>query len=236
MVSPVKRQLKRLCYYGWNRQCPICGRTFRRFAPGGAERRPDAECPYCYSKERHRLFYLYLQKEQAMRFEGKKMLHFAPEFCLTETFAKSKGLLYVSADLYEPAVSERVNICAIPHPDSTFDYILCFHILEHVPDDRLALSEMRRVLKRGGHLLLMIPVYEGKTIEDASVRSPRKRLELFGQEDHVRKYGRDFFIRLHEAGFIYKELAAHDIITNPAQTKRFGASLQGESLIVATPA
>src|SRR4029077_8850135 len=85
-------------------------------------------------------------------------------------------------------------------PDSYFYLILCSHVLEHVPDDRAAMSELRRVLAPGGLALVLTPYRpEVPTYEDPSVSSPLDRMVAFGQQDHVRIYGMDLADRLREA-------------------------------------
>jgi SAM-dependent methyltransferase len=96
---------------------------------------------------------------------------------------------------------ERMDVTDIHHPDESFDVIYCSHVLEHVPDDRLAMSELRRVLKRAGWAVLLVPITAEQTIEDPTVTDPAERERLFGQHDHVRRYGPDYVDRLREAGF-----------------------------------
>ncbi len=130
------------------------------------------------------------------------MLHLAPEECLEPIFRKAAGEGYVSADLSSPRAMVKANVTGLPYPDECFDVIHCSHVLEHVPDDMAAMRELHRVLKTGGCALLMVPTREGPTLEDPSITDPRERARLFGQEDHVRFYGRDdFACRLRETGF-----------------------------------
>ena len=95
----------------------------------------------------------------------------------------------------------RLDICDIPCGENTFDVIYCSHVLEHVTDDRKALREFRRVLKNGGWAILQVPITSDVTFEDATVTDPSERERLFGQHDHVRRYGPDYRDRLIEAGF-----------------------------------
>jgi SAM-dependent methyltransferase len=113
------------------------------------------------------------------------------------------NVTYHSADLASPRAAERFDICAIPYPDDTFDVILCSHVLEHVPDDRKAMSELFRVMKRGGWGLIEAPMNRkrAQTFEDWSVTSEADRERVFGQRDHVRIYGKDYYARLRGVGF-----------------------------------
>jgi SAM-dependent methyltransferase len=131
----------------------------------------------------------------------------SPEPSLT-AFIRSKGLKsYKTCDLFKPDVDLRIDICNIELPDQSFDLVLCLHVLEHVPDDRKAMSELRRILRPSGMAIIMVPLEEGldETYENPSIVSEADRLIHFGQEDHVRYYGRDLRDRLRGAGFSIRE-------------------------------
>ena len=88
-----------------------------------------------------------------------------------------------------------------------FDTIICSHVLEHVPADAKAMSELFRVLRPGGVAIIQVPYADdcAETDEDPSVTDPLERERRFGQFDHVRIYGRDFADRLRRAGFVVDE-------------------------------
>lgn len=91
----------------------------------------------------------------------------------------------------------------MPFENDIFDVVLCNHVLEHVEDDILAMQEIARVLKPGGFAILQVPFFHpipDNTLSDPSVTSPRQREKMFGQDDHVRKYGRDYPRRIERAG------------------------------------
>lgn len=186
------------------RNCSVCGHTGRFFSyefPLAA----DQMCPSCLSLTRHRALALCASQEPL--FEGKDILHLAPEASLT-TFIRSKGVQsYKTGDLFRPDVDYRVDVCAIDLPDQSFDVVLSLHVLEHVADDRKAMSELRRILRPSGTAIIMVPMEEGldETYENPSIVSKADRLIHFGQEDHVRYYGRDIRDRLREAGFSIRE-------------------------------
>jgi SAM-dependent methyltransferase len=100
----------------------------------------------------------------------------------------------------------KINIADIPLPDDQFDCVICYHVLEHIPDDQKAMRELFRVLKPGGWAILQSPIdfNHDKTFEDPSIVSPDERERFFGQNDHVRIYGRDYKDRLEKAGFVVK--------------------------------
>jgi ubiquinone/menaquinone biosynthesis C-methylase UbiE len=95
----------------------------------------------------------------------------------------------------------QMDVTRLDFPDESFDAIVCNHVLEHVPDDRKALAEFYRVLKKGGWASIQVPIEGEDTQENLSVSDPLERARLFGQSDHVRKYGRDFLFKLEDAGF-----------------------------------
>jgi SAM-dependent methyltransferase len=49
----------------------------------------------------------------------------------------------------------------LPWEDGYFDLITCLDVIEHTPDDRVTLAELRRVCKPGGFLLVTVPAYQG---------------------------------------------------------------------------
>jgi SAM-dependent methyltransferase len=108
----------------------------------------------------------------------------------------------ITTDIEMPGVHVWSDIGALPFPSDAFDAIICFHVLEHIPDDRKAMKELRRVLRPDGVLFCHVPL-SGKlnTFEDPNITSPSERRRHFGQEDHVRFYGADIIHRLWEAGF-----------------------------------
>jgi ubiquinone/menaquinone biosynthesis C-methylase UbiE len=138
----------------------------------------------------------------------KRMLHVAPERAFTTQLKRIPSLDYLTADLYNPRAMVKMDITDIQYPDASFDVIYCSHVLEHVPDDRKAMREFFRVLKPTGWAVLQVPITADHTIEDPSVVEPEERERLFGQKDHVRRYGPDYTQRLEEAGFTVKCIPA----------------------------
>jgi SAM-dependent methyltransferase len=188
-------------------ECPLCGSRYRRFMPYGyVEVRKNALCPRCLSLERHRLLWLWIEQGGA-GLEGK-FLHIAPEVCLERKFEKIfTPENYITADLESPLAKVKIDVQAIPFPDRTFDIVFCNHVLEHVADDRRAMSEMYRVMKPGGWGVMLAPIDESRksTFEDDTVTDPAERTRLFGQYDHRRVYGKDYAQRLREAGWQVEE-------------------------------
>ncbi len=180
------------------RLCPLCGWRGFRFEPFGnrAVYREDAGCPICGSLERHRAAFLLLKGRIP---SGQKVLHVAPE-PLMIPWLVSLSCEYLNVDLQHPAM-RRMDLTNIDLPDCSKTLVWCSHVLEHITDDRKALSEIFRVLAPGGLLVLQVPIGGDETFEDPKMVSDADRLENFLQEDHVRLYGRDFTKRLEEAGF-----------------------------------
>ena len=189
-------------YRGTGGFCPVCATASRRFRRAGSRPRNNAQCVSCGSRGRHRLTWLFLERNTDF-FDGrpKTMLHIAPERCFEPRFREVVGDGYLTADLSHPGVMERMDITDIHHPNDSFDIIFCSHVLEHVEDDRAAMAEIQRVLKPEGWAILLVPILAEVTIEDPSVVEPAERKRLFGQEDHVRAYGPDYVQRLRDAGF-----------------------------------
>lgn len=183
---------------------PIDGKSFRKFLPYGYEKtRENVLAPGTLSLERHRLFWLYLQNETDFFFKPSKVLHFAPEQAFYDRFKRLEHLDYITTDLNSPLADVKADICDLPFNDNEFDYIFCNHVLEHIPDDTKAIKELYRVLKPGGTGVFQVPqdLSREKTFEDDSITEKKERAEIFGQYDHVRIYGKDYFDRLRNAGF-----------------------------------
>lgn len=183
--------------------------------PFGAPLRNDAQCVHCGSLERHRLTWLFLeQKTDFFDHQPKKMLHVAPEPVFEQLFSKELGEGYLTADLYNPAAMVKMDITDIQYPDETFDIIYCSHVLEHVPDDKKAMKEFYRVLKPEGWAILLVPIMDGETHEDLSITDPQERIRLYGQDDHVRRYGTDniYLDRLQDAGFTVTVFQPSDLL------------------------
>ena len=207
-------------YFGFQRTCPICNYRCRLFRPWGLDRRTDALCRKCGSLERHRLTMLFLERKTDL-FEGRvrTFLHVAPEPFFVPMFEGVVGDGYLSADLSAPGVMERMDIMAIQHPDMSFDALYCSHVLEHVDDDRRAIGELYRVLKPNGWAILNVPITVDKTFEDPSVVDPKARERVFGQRDHVRRYGPDYTRRLSDSGFLVSQYTPSDFLSTTEITK-----------------
>lgn len=204
IISPLALKVLAIFYRGNNVECPISKTTYRQFLPYGRNpARPNALCPDSLSLERHRLMWLYLKEKTNFFSAPLKVLHVAPEHCFLKEFESMKNLDYITADIESPLAKIKMDIHKIPFPDNTFDVAFCNHVMEHVEDDIKAMSELHRVLKPGGWAIIQSPLdlTREKTYEDPTITSPEEREKLFGQNDHVRVYGRDYKERLERGGF-----------------------------------
>ncbi len=183
---------------------PIDGKTFKSFLPYGyGSQRVNVLSPSTLSLERHRLLWLYLKQETSFFSKPAKLLHFAPEQAFYKRFKKMKHLDYVTTDLNSPLADVKADICNLPFNADSFDIILCNHVLEHIPDDTKAMQELYRILKPGGFGIFQIPqdIQREHTFEDNSITDKKERAKIFGQYDHVRVYGLDYFDKLRDIGF-----------------------------------
>lgn len=188
---------------------PIDGKGFKTFLPYGYEnQRNNVLSPSTLSLERHRLLWLYLKNETKFFSDHLKVLHFAPEQAFYKRFRNMSNLDYVTTDLLSPLADVKADICNLPFKDNEFDVILCNHVLEHIPDDTKAMQELYRVLKKGGMGIFQIPqdLNQDTTFEDNTITDKKERAEIFGQYDHVRIYGRDYFEKLKGIGFKVTEV------------------------------
>ena len=188
---------------------PIDGKSFRKFLPYGYENpRENVLSPSTLSLERHRLLWLYLKNETDFFNKPIKLLHFAPEQAFYQRFKKLDHITYTTTDLNSPLADVKADICHLPFDEDTFDVILCNHVLEHIPDDTKAMQELYRVMKPGGWGIFQIPqdLKREQTFEDNTITDRKERARIFGQYDHVRIYGRDYFDKLRSVGFKVEEV------------------------------
>jgi SAM-dependent methyltransferase len=190
---------------------PIDGRSFRKFLPYGyGKQRENALSPSTLSLERHRLMWLFLRDNTTFFTATKKLkvLHIAPEQCFLDIFRKQQNLNYITSDLESPIADVKADICDLPFKENEFDIIFCNHVLEHISNDTKAMQELYRVLKPGGFGIFQIPQDLSKaiTFEDNTITDRKERAKLFGQYDHVRVYGRDYFDKLRSIGFKVDEV------------------------------
>jgi len=202
---------------------PIDGKGFRKFLPYGYEtQRDNVLSPSTLSLERHRLLWLWLQRETSFFKESSKVLHFAPEQAFYKRFREMDHLDYTTTDLNSPLADVKADICNLPFKDNDYDLIFCNHVLEHIPDDTKAMKELYRVLKPGGMAILQIPQELDRvtTFEDDSITDRAERAKIFGQYDHVRIYGRDYFDKLRSIGFKVDEIDYTNIL-KPEEVDRY---------------
>jgi hypothetical protein len=195
------------CIY--SKRCPACGKDVSGFLPFGATLRTNAQCPHCFALERHRALWLYLEKHTNLLSDNKahdvvKLLHFAPEKVFFICFSGLPYIDYYPVDINATAKGIRkvVDIQDIDYQDATFDVIICSHVLEHIENDTIAMKEICRVLKSNGVAYICVPGSDSEeTYENPAYNTPELRLMHYGQEDHLRRYGRDFAKKLEDAGF-----------------------------------
>ncbi len=204
MISTLVKPILPYFYFGKTYQDPIDGRWFRTMLPYGYNTiRPNVLSPSTLSLERHRLLWLYLTNETNLLTKPCKLLHFAPEQAFYMRFKKQTNIDYTTTDLNSPIADVKADICALPFDDNAYDFILCNHVLEHIKNDTKAMQELFRVLKPGGTAILQIPIDESRktTFSDDSITDKKERDLIFGQYDHVRIYGQDYYKKLEQIGF-----------------------------------
>ncbi|HZR91578.1 MAG TPA: methyltransferase domain-containing protein [Gaiellaceae bacterium] len=250
MRAAVRRVLDVLPKLGLRYRCPFCHLSFRRLEPrgrdlpvyaelgvvGGGLR--EAECPWCRSTDRERLLYLFLRRRTDVFRRPRRVLHVAPEARLRRALARCQTA-YETTDLAVPGVDFHASLDALPRPDASYDLVLCSHVLEHVPDDRAAMRELRRVLSPGGFACLPAPIATRaeRTDEEAPGLPlvPEERCRRFGDPTHRRLYAEgDYLERLRQAGFAVEAASALELLG--AQTvERYGLNA-AEKVFLCRPA
>lgn len=207
--------LRALLFLGTKYICPCCGWRLRAFTHGGASLRvrPSGYCPRCNSKARHRRDWLFLEQKTELFTKPLRLLHISPKYSLSRRLMKAANLRYVAADISTRMnLSLLMDLTATPIRCETFDAAICIHVLEHIRDDRSAISEIYRVLKPGAWALISVPVrLDQATFEDPSITTAAERRRAFGESSHVRYYGLDLTARLEECGFRVQLDLARDL-------------------------
>jgi len=208
----IKFTINKIVYKGKNCYCPVCNSDINTYL---TDEDGIGICPICGSGERHRVDWLFINKKTNFLNKGKlkKMLHVAPEFCLINCFKQNSNLDYVSIDLEDSRAMHKMDITNIEFPDNYFDIIYCSHVMEHVINDRKAISEFYRVLKTEGWALLQVPITSDQTFEDFTIITSEERNKVFGHEGHVRRCGLDYGDRMRAAGFTTTVYLASDVMT-----------------------
>lgn len=202
--------------------CNLCDKSFQSFLPyGHSPQRENAACPHCLSLERTRLLWLYMQKFWLNDDQiAKRLLHFAPEYPLAQKIKQLKKFEYISADLNPEVADLVVDITKIQFQDQHFDYIICSHVLGHVPDEAKAIKELFRVLKSDGEAVIMTRIYPiARTDEDLSAITPAQKLSRFNQDDVWRLHGADFAERIEAQGFIVEAIDFAQTFSQEIQQK-----------------
>lgn len=195
---------RRLMAVGDRVECPICLWSGLSFAASRKPRKANRLCPECGSSERDRALHLWLGGQQLR--QDAMLVEVAP-IGLVEPLAETLGYAYTSVDLHSARAEVRGNLLALPFADRSIDMIVCFHVMEHVYEDREASKEMARVLRDDGTAVLSVPWNpEAAETEEDIDAPPEERLRRFGQIDHVRMYGRDVTDRLSAGGLHVEEV------------------------------
>lgn len=215
--------------------CNVCGRTdveWEWFGPTLQR----ARCPHCRGLDRHRHLIALLDHLQPVLAGSEVVLEYGPSEQVRNYLVRTFGAKYVGTDI--STKSRRVDIvadgCKLPLRTASVDLAVCFHVLEHIPDDIAALGELRRVLGRGGIALVQSPWRRGRPTDEDPSAPPRERAERFGFKEHVRVYGEDFDARLEACGFRTTRVEAGAYL--PAELRRRSAIPDASTIWVCRPA
>ncbi len=221
----------------YNFYCPICDKKVEKFLPYQYKKHKldftnkyqiigsDTEnftCPNCHCHDRMRHIVMYFNKKNIWKsnISNKKVIHIAPEIHLSQAISRLNPKEYVCADLYPTNnYIKKIDITDIPYKSNHFDFVICNHVLEHILDDLKAMKEMYRVLKKVN------------SIEDKNINTDELRKKFYGQSDHVRIYGLDFFERLKRVGFSLEIMKNGEFFTQE-QCKEFGVNYKEDLILV----
>ncbi len=221
-LEPRIRRLLRVFYKGGEYKCACCEYELSRFIHHATG---DLICPSCSALERNRFLKLYLDENSTHQ---ESVLHFSPAKSLKGGF-ESKFTNYIPTDFEGVLAQNRFDITNLPLDDKSMDLVICYHVFEHIPDVKKAMSETFRVLKEGGEMLCQVPFGE-QFYEDLNITEPEEMLKHFGQEDHVRVYDLSTFrSQLENSGYQVKVFSPKDHYS-AVEIQRLG--LRGSEIIV----
>ncbi len=204
-------------------ECNLCGFKANKWLPRGhnypiirelniiGAGKRYADCKKCGSSDRDRLIFEYFKElNKSISLQNKTILHVAPEKCLSQILESRFNLNVTRIDyrakgyrfVYDKSVAQG-DVQQLQYDDQQFDMVICNHVLEHVEDDKKAISEIRRVLKKGGFAILQVPISLNieNTLEAQKDWTSKDKIKKLGQFDHLRLYGENFKRVLSEYGF-----------------------------------
>ena len=211
-LKSIRAKINKRRYLGSLYECNLCESKLAEFFHFGPIQNDNHICPVCGSFGRQRFLWFILNMENLFPRRNQRVLHFAPEWCMERKLSSivDKGN-YISGDLNPNSASVVLDITNLKLADNSFDFVICSHVLEHIPDDVKALSELHRILADDGYLLMQVPIGRNMvTHEDSSIISELDRERVFGQSDHVRLYGSDIVQRLEHANFDVRAIDTRD--------------------------
>jgi SAM-dependent methyltransferase len=206
-------------------QCPVCGWRGNTFHPyvSGRHITPRANCPRCESKPRHRVLYLYLQRELAGG-GTRTLLDFAPVPSFSRALGRLPGVRYLSADLNSRRAMLHSDLRRLGIRSESVDLLVCYHVLEHIDEDRAAMRELLRILRPDGFGVIQVPI-DPRLASTEEWGAPNPELH-----NHVRQYAPDFYDRLRESGFEVTVIDAPDVV-GPADVPRYGLILESFCMV-----
>jgi SAM-dependent methyltransferase len=204
----IRRQIDTVRFSGNDLYCPVCNKSWNKS-------KPQDICPHCRSATRHKALVIWLSKYLEEENRNLETLLFAPDPGVENWLRRQTNISLTTTDYSAPKVDHHWDITDIPASVASYDLVLCSHVMEHVPNDAKAFSELARILRPDGVLVLQVPYARdcSDTDEDPSITDPEERTRRFGQFDHVRRYGRDIVKRMEQNGLITDVIAVDSFIS-----------------------
>ncbi|MFW5887077.1 MAG: methyltransferase domain-containing protein [Bacteroidota bacterium] len=240
---------------GDKHKCYVCGHSFNYFSKysGGKKNIPEFRkklnmvgsdidnfgCPHCHSHDRERHLYMFFDKlDFWKKIPEFKILHFAPEKNLSKKIELLNPIKYIKADLNpKNDTIEHIDATNIKFNDNTFDFIICNHVLEHIPDYLQALKELFRVLKPNGIGILQTPYSKllSENFEDKYINTDELRKFFYGEKDHFRIFSeKNFFEDFKNTGFILNIIKNADFF-DAETSEYYGVNMKEDLVKVSKP-
>lgn len=229
--------------YNGSKRCWLCGNSIEKFEAAGENNpifldkkilgggyRKNVVCPCCGSLDRTRWVYWVLKNYTDVFEKECTVIHFAPEKQIQVKLENSDNCDYYAGDICRAKGLHKIDVTNMPYADKMADYIIINHVMEHVEDEKKAVSELMRVLKDDGKIIMSFPISMiQKTFEDVAIVSEEDRDKYYGQKDHVRLYGIDYKERFECYGLEIETFSPRDYLL-PDSIEQYGL-ISGDILL-----
>jgi SAM-dependent methyltransferase len=216
----IRNSIFKYMHPGRDCYCLYCNKTYGKFIHEGVKAgvfrenrvagggyKTNTRCPNCGSVDRARLLALFFKLRTDVFMRKTDILHISPNKHIANLLCANPSINHLVGALdtgdFCAYNTVTLDVQHIALGDNSFDVVICCHVIEHVESDMDAMQEIYRILRPSGYAIMQVPLALNRqqTLEDKSVKDRLERKRAYGQVDHLRLYGLDYFDKLRNAGF-----------------------------------